>query len=157
MTTWTVGISKPLWVRNTQKTKSKQCDHSLPALYYLQQCVCFYAATTLGRIDRWFWYKNNFFLNGKHEDHHSWKNVTALQSFLPGSHVCRNQDFIDAGLKLGEVCKSLFLEKIKSSRSFFLQTHSSGLIRSNPLQWRFYINTRDLNSLHVYVFVPLIR
>lgn len=34
-------------------------------------------------------------------------------SFLPSRYVCRNQNFEDAGLELGEVRKTLFLDEIK--------------------------------------------
>lgn len=43
--------------------------------------------------------------------------------FLPGCHVCCYQNFVDAGLELGKVCKTLFLEKIKRSRSFCRAIH----------------------------------
>lgn len=36
---------------------------------------------------------------------------------LPSCHVCRNQNFVDAGLELGEVGKTLFLDEDKETFS----------------------------------------
>lgn len=39
--------------------------------------------------------------------------ASSLAGFLPSCYVRRNQNFVDAGLELGEVCKTLFLDEIK--------------------------------------------
>lgn len=58
-------------------------------------------------------------------------STLAARSCSPGCHVCRDQDFVDTGLELGEVGKPLFLGKLDRSVLFPL-TGSSGLIRLNP-------------------------
>lgn len=72
----------------------------------------------------------------------------ALRDKLPGSYIRRNQDFINAGLELGEVGESLFLDKIHK-RSLIWNDHSS----TRDVQIQLFLSDTSFDTCFQYLLM----